>query len=315
MDKMTPDAIALNWTTDGGTAIASHPTAEPQARQRRANAGAAPATVQEPVQPDLHAGAQSGAQQRRAILTRAVQAQVIPQLLQRPALRSAVPTAPVDAHVQRLAGLALQSSSHEVIDFVTGLMENGFDAERLYLDLLTPTAVLLGEFWAEDLCTFADVTIGIGHLQTAMRSLRPAFFNTAAPVGPGAPRAVLMPLPGEQHTFGLSMLSAFFTRAGWDTWSGSVADAAALDAMVRRDWIDLVGFSLSHDALLDQARAHIAAIRTASRNPGLVVMVGGLPFAQNAALATELGADGTAIDGASAVARASTLLNRRGGKR
>ena len=313
MEKMTPDAIALNRTTDGTSSVmSSHTISEPSTRTRRS---VVTAPVQEPVQQDLHAGAQSGAQLRRAILTRAVQSQVIPQLLQRPALRSAVPTASVDAHVKRLASLALQSTSHEVVDFVTGLMENGFDAERLYLDLLTPTAVLLGEFWAEDFCTFADVTIGIGHLQTAMRSLRPAFFNTAEPVGAGAPRAVLMPLPGEQHTFGLSMLSAFFTRAGWDTWSGCVADAAELDDMVRRDWIDLVGFSLSHDALLDAAKVHIAAIRRASRNPGIVIMVGGLPFSLNAALATDIGADGTALDGASAVARASTLLNRRGAKR
>lgn len=310
MEKMTPDAIALNWTTDGTASVmSSHSTSEPQVRTRRSKTVAAP--VPEPVQQDLHAGVQSGAQQRRAILTRAVQAQVIPQLLQRPTLRSVVPGASVDTHVKRLAALALQATSHEVVDFVTGLMENGFDAERLYLDLLTPTAVLLGEYWAEDFCTFADVTIGIGHLQTAMRSLHPAFFNAAEPVGPEAPRAVLMPLPGEQHTFGLSMLSAFFTRAGWDIWSGSVADAAELDAMVRRDWIDLIGFSLSHDALLDDARMHIAAIRKASRNPGIVIMVGGLPFAENVALATDIGADGTATDGAGAVARASALLARR----
>ncbi len=312
MEKMTPDAIALNWTTNSDSAVLSS-NATSEARPRRTAAAAV--TVQESMQPDLHAGVQSGAQQRRAILTRAVQAQVIPQLLQRPALRSAMPTAPIDAHVKRLAALALQANSHEVVDFVTGLMENGFDAERLYLELLTPTAVLLGEFWAEDFCTFADVTIGIGHLQTAMRSLHPAFFDAAEPIGPGAPRAVLMPLPGEQHTFGLSMLSAFFTRAGWDTWSGRVADAAELDAMVRCDWIDLVGFSLSHDALLDHARVHIAAIRKASRNPGVIIMVGGLPFAENAALATDIGADGTATDGASAVARASALLARRGVKR
>lgn len=310
MEKMTPDAIALNWTADGDSAVLSSPaTGEPRPRRTTA------AVAQEPMQPDLHAGAQSGAQQRRVILTRAVQAQVIPQLLQRPALRSAMPTAPIDAHVKRLAALALQATSHEVVDFVTGLMENGFDAERLYLELLTPTAVLLGEFWAEDFCTFADVTIGMGHLQTAMRSLHPAFFDAAEPVGPGALRAVLMPLPGEQHTFGLSMLSAFFTRAGWNTWSGQVADAAELDAMIRRDWIDLIGFSLSHDALLDAARVHIAAIRTASRNPGIVIMVGGLPFAENATLATDIGADGTATDGASAVARASALLTRRGVRR
>jgi methanogenic corrinoid protein MtbC1 len=209
--------------------------------------------------------------------------------------------------------LSLHATSHEVVDFVTGLMENGVDAERLYLKLLTPTAVLLGQFWTDDLCSFADVTIGIGHLQTAMRSLHRAFFNKPGQMAPGAPRAMLMPLPGEQHTFGLSMLSDFFTRAGWDTWSGTVADAGELNAMVRGDWIDLVGFSLSHDALLDDARRHIAAIRRASRNPAVVIMVGGLPFAEDAGLALEIGADGTALDGAQAVAIAAVLLKRRVG--
>jgi methanogenic corrinoid protein MtbC1 len=122
---------------------------------------------------------------------------------------------------------------------------------------------------------------------------------------------MLMPLPGEQHTFGLSMLSDFFTRAGWHTWSGTVADAGELNAMVRGDWIDLIGFSLSHDALLDDARRHIAAIRRASRNPAVVIMVGGLPFAEDAGLALEIGADGTALDGAQAVAIAAVLLKRR----
>lgn len=313
MEKMTPDAIALNRMTDGvSSAMSSHSTSEPQTRQRRSTVGN---LVQEPMHQDLHAGVQSGAEQRRAILTRAVQAQVIPQLLQRSNLRSAAPTASVETHVKRLASLSLQASSHEVVDFVTGLMENGFDAERLYLDLLTPTAVLLGEFWTDDLCTFADVTIGIGHLQTAMRSLRPAFFNTAEPIGPDAPRALLMPLPGEQHSFSLSMLSAFFTRAGWDAWSGCVADAAELNAMVRRDWINLVGFSLSHDGLLEAAEGHIAAIRAASHNPGIIIMVGGQPFAHNAAMALEIGADGTAEDGAQAVAKAASLLKRRTGLR
>ena len=32
---------------------------------------------------------------------------------------------------------------------------------------------------------------------------------------------LLMPLPGEQHTFGLSMLADFFRRAGWNVWSGA----------------------------------------------------------------------------------------------
>lgn len=305
MEKMIPDAIALNRSTDG---IAVTPS-QPSPRLRRVDL----AGRQSSSPHGGETGNPSGAQQRRTILTRAVQLEVIPQLLQRTTLRPSGPAVSMDTNIERLASLSLQAASHEVVDFVTGLLENGVEAERLYLNLLTPTAVRLGEFWTDDLCSFADVTIGIGHLQMAMRALHRAFFNSPEQMAPGAPRAMLMPLPGEQHTFGLSMLSAFFTRAGWDTWSGTVADAGELNAMVRSDWIDLIGFSLSHDALLDDARRHIAAIRRASRNPGLVIMVGGLPFADDASLATQIGADGTALDGAQAVAIAATLLERRVG--
>ncbi len=304
MEKMTPDSIALNRSTDG-IAVPTSP------RLRRID-GVGTQVGDGALRGGAQAATQSGSQQRRAILTRAVQLQVIPQLLQRSSLRAA-PAAGLSAHVERLASLSLQATSHEVVDFVTGLMENGADAERLYLKLLTPTAVLLGQFWTDDVCSFADVTIGIGHLQTAMRALHRAFFTTAGSMAPGAPRAMLLPLPGEQHTFGLSMLSDFFSRAGWDTWSGTVSDAGELNAMVRGEWIDLLGFSLSHDALLEDSRRHIAAVRRASRNPAIVIMVGGLPFAQDASLALEIGADGTALDGAQAVAIAAALLKRRAG--
>ncbi len=307
MEKMTTDAIALNRSTDGLAAPSSL-----QPRLRRVDAvvmeTGAPLMTQNGTAPSNL----TAAEHRRVLLTRAVQQQVIPQLLKRSALRPVGPSASIGVHVERLASLSLRATSHEVVDFVTGLMENGVDAERLYLKLLTPTAVLLGQFWTDDLCSFADVTIGIGHLQTAMRSLHRAFFTTGQ-TAPNAPRAMLMPLPGEQHTFGLSMLSAFFTRAGWDTWSGTVADAGELNAMVRGEWIDLIGFSLSHDALLDDARRHIAAIRSVSRNPAIVIMAGGLPFALDPSLALEIGADGTALDGAQAVAIAATLLKRRVG--
>lgn len=309
MEKMTPDAVALNRSTDG---LAVSPS-NPPPRLFRADLAGMQSSSQVDARPGSPASNHSGVQQRRVILTRAVQLQVIPQLLQRTTLRPSGPSVSIDIHVERLASLSLQATSHEVVDFVTGLMENGVEAEHLYLQLLTPTAVRLGEFWTDDLCSFADVTIGIGHLQTAMRSLHRAFFHTPGQMAPGAPRAMLMPLPGEQHTFGLSMLSAFFTRAGWDTWSGTVADAGELNAMMRGDWIDLVGFSLSHDALLDDAQRYIAAIRRSSRNPGLIVMVGGLPFATDTSLAVQIGADGTALDGARAVSTAATLLRRRVG--
>ena len=282
MEKMTNDVVALTRSKGSVTTAPTIPLA--------ASAGVARLTA---------------AQSRRVILARAVQLEVIPHLLQRTGKRG---NGSINAHVERLAGLSMQASGNEVVDFVTGLRDNGFDEETIYLELLAPTAQLLGQYWADDFCTFADVTIGVGHLHTAMRALRSAFFQGGRQVEPGAPRALLLPLPGEQHNFGASMLSAFFVRAGWDVWSGMVTNGAELAEMVTRDWIDLVGFSVSHDALIEPTKREVATVRAASRNKSLIVMVGGLPFTQNPALATLVGADGTASDGAQAVETATILL-------
>ena len=51
----------------------------------------------------------------------------------------------------------------------------GLSVERVYLDLLGPTAQYLGLLWEQDLCDFTDVTVGLGRLQRVMRELSPAF--------------------------------------------------------------------------------------------------------------------------------------------
>ena len=240
---------------------------------------------------------------RRALLTRTVQLHVIPTLLRRPALCS--------THVETLARLSMDGAAPEVLAFVAGLREAGRDAEAIYLDLLTPAARLLGQWWADDVCTFADVTIGVGHLQAALHAERAHFLHDAPLlVAPGR-RALLMPLPGEQHGFGVSMLRDFFVRAGWDVSTAGMADGAALAAAVRNEWVDLVGFSISFVGAIDAARLHIAAVRAASRNPALIVMVGGLPFIDDPALALAIGADGTGRDGADAVTVAAALVPTR----
>lgn len=255
-----------------------------------------------------------GPQRRRSILTRAVQQEVIPRLLGQRGPAIAEPVEPkriTEVHVAELAAITLQADGPAAIAYATALLDDDLSAETLYLDLLSPAARLLGQYWTDDVCNFADVTIGLGHLQQAMRALGPAFFGRAALAVPAGPRAFLMPLPGEQHAFGLTMLADFFRRAGWNTWSGLVADSGELCAMVRAEWVDLVGFSLACDEMIEVATREIAAVRRASRNPAVVVMVGGPPFLSNPGLAAQIGADGTARDGLQAVATAESLLPSR----
>ena len=261
--------------------------------------------------------------QRRSILTRAVERDVIPTLLRAHGLsgrserrvRPALVITP--AHVIHLADLTLGPAG-PASDYVKQVQADGVRAESLYLDLLAPAAVRLGDLWTEDLCDFAEVTIGLVQLQNIMRQLGPAFFDakraelSALPV---PPRAYLVPLPGEQHTFGLAMLFDFFHRAGWNVWSGTIATRAELGTMVRSEWVDMVGFSLACDERLETARQEIRAVRLASRNPGLSVMVGGPCFVSNPELAAAIGADGTARDGLHAVGAASALVKREAERR
>ena len=245
-------------------------------------------------------------QRRRAILTRTVRLDVIPRLVAARAV--ALPSLVVaPAHVAELVQLVLARGEPAAIAFVEAMRDKGAVAESLYLDLLAPAARRLGVMWEEDTCDFTEVTVGLWRLQSAMRELSPSFLDQPAS-RTGGPRVLLAPLPGESHTFGLSMVHEFFRRAGWNAWSGPVGDSAELAAMVRNERVDVVGFSLSCDERLETVYSEIRAVRRASLNPGLSVMVGGPPLVGNPLLAAQLGADGTATDGRQAVAQAQALV-------
>ncbi len=250
-------------------------------------------------------------QYRRAILTRTVELDVIPRLLEAHAPKVVpvvVPVLVTMAHVADLVRLVLARGEPAAIAFVEAMHDQGAAAELLYLDLLAPAARSLGEMWENDICDFTEVTIGLWRLQNAMRELSLSFLRSPE-IRTNGPRVLLVPLPGETHSFGLSMVYEFFRRAGWNAWSGPVAGSADLRAMVRREWVEVVGFSLACDEKLDVVRAEIRSTRRASQNPALGVLVGGPAFTANPLLAAQVGADGTAIDGRQAVLQAQALVD------
>jgi len=250
-------------------------------------------------------------QQRRAILTRTVELDVIPHLLKayaRPVVPVVTPLLVTTAHVADLVGLVLARGEPEAVAFVEAMHDQGAAAESLYLDLLAPAARRLGEMWDNDLCDFTEVTIGLWRLQNTMRELSPSF-QRSPDIRSDGPRVLLVPLPGETCTFGLSMVYEFFHRAGWNAWTGPVAGSSDLRAMVRREWVEVIGFSLACDEKLDVVRAEIRSVRRASQNPALGVLVGGPGFTANPLLAAQVGADGTAIDGRQAVLQAQALVD------
>lgn len=246
-------------------------------------------------------------------LARVIEADIIPRLLATNAMAGALgrPSGDIpEGFIEQFARAALTEEVGPLLARLEALMAGGVAVEQILLGVLAPAARRLGSWWDEDACDFVDVTMGLWRCQElvhAVSSLVPGI----APV-PGQERAALLaPAPGEQHVLGALIVEEFFRRAGWHTASAPAVDHDELLAMVAGRAFDLVGLTLNSDRHLQPLARTIPALRRASRNPDIVILVGGRVFSERPELAQDVGADGTAADGELAVALADTILEQR----
>ncbi len=261
-----------------------------------------------------------------AILARLVENDIVPRLLaslpapaaKNPAARLIVPApatpvpadAPTQDAVEAFADTLLKGAAGEAASIVARLRGAGVSAETLCLHLLTGAARHLGDLWVADIVSFSDVTLATDQLQLIFRGLAPDIEVASAPPA-SAPAALLVTTPGEQHSFGLSMLAAFFRASGWSAQTPRIRNAVDVQRKVASAHVDLVGFSLGSELHLTRLGRCIELARRSSCNPDLVIMVGGPAFIDRPDLASVVGADATASDAASALAQAERLIRPR----
>jgi MerR family transcriptional regulator, light-induced transcriptional regulator len=255
------------------------------------------------------------AKERLAHLARTIEADVIPRLVQAhrhavtPAANTELASSPAQTagQVAGFVALIVGDSDFDVQAAVDAKRRGGMTVEALYLDLFAPAARLLGEMWSDDECDFSTVTVALGRLQRLLRELSPAF-GTEIEYPANGRRALFAQPSDEQHSFGLSMVAEFFRREGWDVFGvvgGAIDDPAV---RVRKEWADVVGLSIGSERRLDWLRRCISEVRAASRNPGVVVMVGGPIFTLHPDWVASVGADATARDARDAPRVAARLL-------
>jgi methanogenic corrinoid protein MtbC1 len=253
-------------------------------------------------------------------LARTIEHELVPRLL---LAHRAGPFPPYErALVQHLHGAVCADDRHLFLESVLGTDEDaatriveamvgrGVTIEAVYLDLLAPTAVALGELWDSDECDFIEVTIALGRLQRVLREVSGIFVATGSPETV-AGRVLLSSMPGEQHTLGLFMVAEFLLRDGWGVQVGTPASSDELLALVRDEWFDVVGFSAACDTRLLRLRHEIANVRRNAQNPRLVVLVGGKVFVDNPELVERVGADGYATSAAEAPRCCRDLVERQ----
>ena len=195
----------------------------------------------------------------------------------------------------------------DALSLVVALTARGVPVESIMLDLLAPTAAKLGAMWEEDNVDFLAVTISLGRLQQVLRHIS-GTSQSVSSAGAPCHKVLLSAVPGETHIFSLLLVDQFFRGGGWDAWTLPGASRDELIDLVGREHFALVGLSVSCDACLGELRELIPAVRKATKNKELRIMVGGSAFNGSPEFAIELGADGTACDGPTALIEARRMV-------
>ena len=259
--------------------------------------------------------------QERSVLLRTIEGEVIPRLIL--AHRGVIddsnrcddiqsPLRPGSSEIFQLARIVLSGNSSEALAFLRGLQTLGMSTETLYLELLAPVARHFGALWENESRDFVEVTLGLQRLQELAHRLSDANTDRTPSSPKSGRRALFVALPGEQHVFGTQLVGEFLRRAGWDVWDAPGANEADILSLVREEWFELVGFSVSTVAQLSSLAVIVRKVRRGSANRNVRIMVGGLPFNGHPERVVKVGADATAVDGKDAVAQAEHLLELLG---
>jgi MerR family transcriptional regulator, light-induced transcriptional regulator len=202
--------------------------------------------------------------------------------------------------VSEFIELSINEDPELAMEFVRNEIRLGVSFENILLNLLAPAARGLGERWEQDAVSFVEVTLGVARMHRMLREFNGVPSDLWSQVGKGR-QILLLPAPGEQHTFGLRLVQEFLMRDGWTVINQPVKDLDELTANLRAERFDVVGLSLSGETLLDTLLSCIHVIRTESKNRRVQVIVGGQLFSERPELINICGADAYAADAPSTV--------------
>lgn len=182
-------------------------------------------------------------------------------------------------------------------------LEQGFTVPSIYLDILTPTQVRIGEMWFE-----GDLNIAQEHLATSitlaiMEKLRGGDDNTDK-LGV---RAIVTSVEGDQHQVGARMMADFLLADGWDVdFLSSPTPAEDLIEFVQARGGDIV--ALSSTLIGSLSKVKYIADTLHKMDSSLKVLLGGRSLHLTGYEARSLGCDAIAEDAFDGVTKARQLL-------
>ena len=191
--------------------------------------------------------------------------------------------------------LTTQDDPAAAIDYVRHLMSSGVPFQDVLLELMAPAARVLGERWEEDQASFVEVALGVSRMHRILREFDGVPSHLWSNAGFGR-HALLLPTPGEKHSFGLRLVQEFLLRESWTVTNNPVNDVEELGFLVAQEHFDIVGLSLSGQTVVEPFMESIRVVRKKSRNRNVRIIVGGHLFVEKPELIESCGSDAYAVD-------------------
>lgn len=175
---------------------------------------------------------------------------------------------------------------------------------ELYLHVIEPVQREIGRLWQTNRISVAEEHYCTAATQLVMSQLYRYVFNTDKKLR----SLVATSVSGEMHEVGARMVCDFFELQRWNTYylGANVPPECVVEAVIRRR-ADLVAVSVTMSCHLEAARELIQALRKAVPER-VKILVGGYLFSRHPELWRSLGADGSAVDAAAAVALGNRLV-------
>ncbi len=233
----------------------------------------------------------TGARYPEPTLLDAVKTIALPQLFARHNAPQQL-LVPVDLRVGELVHKLILAEPESAQELITQFYAETHSLRQLCSQLLEPAARGLGDLWGTDDCSEVDVSIGLARLQSSMRE------NVAGQVpsvSVDAPAVLIVPQPGELHLLSAVLDAESLHQRGWAPQAAFPATNTQLQTMVSSNWYDALDLTLStaftRDHWMPRVAETIAQVRKASRNPALVIIVGGRGFMESTENGRQVGAD------------------------
>lgn len=131
----------------------------------------------------------------------------------RPVIFSSEPEI-TDASLEAFCATLLDPRPEAALAFIEERLAAGVRRQSVYLGYLGAAAERLGEKWEKDQISFADVTLGTTHLYALLRAMR-IERRYSSMLTDSRRTALFAPVPGEQHSLGISIAAEVFRDAGW----------------------------------------------------------------------------------------------------